>query len=94
MTFTGFPWDEHNRRHVADHNVEPSEVEEVMGNDPVFWSQEERNGEQRIRVLGHTNGLRVFVVWTPRGTRVRPVTAFDPQPHVSDEYLTQFHEDE
>lgn len=95
MEFTGYHWDEHNIRHLAWHDVKPSEFEEVMGNAPTFWSEEERNGELRTRLIGHTNGLRVlFVVWTPRGTRIRPVSAFDPPRHVVDEYLEDFYEKE
>jgi hypothetical protein len=30
-----FDWDEDNLRHVAEHDVEPSEAEEVGTNDPL-----------------------------------------------------------
>jgi len=61
-------------------NVEPTEVEEVLANDPVHIETriDKRSGEERILELGHTNGGRIlFVAWTPRGKRRRPVTAFD-----------------
>ena len=94
MPSTGFDWDEYNIGHIAEHNVRPSEFEEVMRNDPIFQFQEERNGEQRILGLGHTNALRIlFVVWTPRGTLMRPVTVFDPPGHIRNKYLTLFEQE-
>ena len=75
-----YEWDEHNQTHIAAHGVEPSEVEEVLANTPVHIGTriDVRSGEKRALELGHTDAGRVlFVAWTPRGKRVRPVTAFD-----------------
>ena len=76
-----FDWDEHSRTHIAAHQVEALEVEEVLGNNPVRIEiqMDPRGGEERILELGHTNAGRVlFAVWTPRGDlTVRPITAFD-----------------
>ena len=75
-----FDWDRHNIAQVAKHKVKPEEVEEVLSNNTVFIESEidELSGEERLSELGHTNAGRIlFVVWTPRGKRVRPVTAFD-----------------
>jgi uncharacterized DUF497 family protein len=65
---------------VAAHRVETSEVEEVLANDPIRIEtrKDTRSGEERILELGHTNAGRVlFVGWSPRGERMRPITAFD-----------------
>jgi uncharacterized DUF497 family protein len=45
------------------------------------------SGEERVLELGHTSAGRVlFVVWTPRGELVRPVTAFDANRKVRAKY--------
>jgi uncharacterized protein len=78
-----FDWDRHNIAHVAKHKATPEEIQEVLSNDPVFIETEidELSGEERISELGHTNAGRIlFVVWTPRGRRSRPVTAYDADP--------------
>src|SRR5580692_9003349 len=75
-----YDWDEHNEGHVAAHRVQPTEVEEVLANDPIRIEtrMDARSGEERVLELGHTNSGRIlFVVWTPRGKRKRPVAAFD-----------------
>jgi predicted DNA binding CopG/RHH family protein/uncharacterized DUF497 family protein len=75
-----YDWDEHNEGHVAAHRVETSEVEEALANDPIRIEtrKDTRSGEERILELGRTNAGRVlFVVWTPRGERMRPIAAFD-----------------
>jgi uncharacterized DUF497 family protein len=75
-----YDWDEHNQGHLAAHRVEPTEVEEVLANDPirVETRMDARSGEERVLELGHTNTGRIlFVAWTPRGRLKRPVTAFD-----------------
>jgi uncharacterized DUF497 family protein len=75
-----YDWDEHNKGHVAAHRVEPTEVEEVLANDPIYIETriDSRSGEERVLELGHTNAGRIlFVAWTPRGKLKRPVTAFD-----------------
>ena len=49
-----YDWDEHNERHVAAHDVEPAEVEEVLANDPVPIETriDKRSGEERILSTG------------------------------------------
>ncbi len=75
-----YDWDRHNKAHIAAHQVEPHEVEEVLANAPIYIETriDSKSGEQRILELGHTNRGRIlFVAWTPRGERTRPVTAFE-----------------
>jgi uncharacterized DUF497 family protein len=75
-----YDWDENNVGHIAAHDVEPREVEELLANDPVYIETriDELSGEERVLELGHTNAGRVlFLAWTPRGELVRPVTAFE-----------------
>lgn len=75
-----FDWDQHNLGHIALHQVEAHEVEEVLANGPLHIETriDPRSGEERILELGHTHANRVlFVAWTQRGALIRPVTAFD-----------------
>ena len=60
--------------------VEPSEVEEVFANEPVYIETQidATSAEERVLEIGHTNKGRVlFVAWTPRAKRIRRVTAFE-----------------
>ena len=45
-----YDWDEHNEGHVAAHRVEPTEVEEVLANDPIRIETrtDPRTGEERV----------------------------------------------
>jgi uncharacterized DUF497 family protein len=75
-----YDWDRHNKGHIAAHQVGPHEVEEVLANEPIYIETriDTKSGEERILELGHTSRGRVlFVAWTPRGDRTRPVTAFE-----------------
>jgi len=74
-----FDWDEGNEGHVLDHGVEPGEVEEALL-DPERTRAEARNepGERRLAFVGATEEGRIlFVVYTRRGEKVRPITARD-----------------
>ncbi|MBI3207987.1 MAG: BrnT family toxin [Candidatus Solibacter usitatus] len=74
-----FDWDETNSGHVARHNVQPVEAEEVILNDPVDLGMEIVGGEERFLNLGATSHGRILlVVTTWRGDLVRVVTAFEP----------------
>ena len=75
-----FDWDSHNEAHIALHKVLPREFEEVLRNGPVYIETriDDESGEERVLEIGHTNSGRVlFVAWTYRGERTRPITAFD-----------------
>jgi len=91
-------WDRHNIGHIAKHKVKPEEVEQVLSNNPVLIEMEtdELSGEERISELGQTNAGRVlFIVWTLRGRRTRPVTAFDADPKTRALYTeAQFRRDD
>ncbi len=43
-----FEWDDANISHIAEHDVRPSEAEEVILNRPVDLGSELRNGEKRM----------------------------------------------
>jgi uncharacterized DUF497 family protein len=72
-----FDWDDANRKHVAEHGVEPSEAEEVIANNPLDIEEQFRNGEDRLMQIGETDALRILVVVTTwRRGKIRVVTAF------------------
>ena len=78
-----FDWDKENRRHLQRHKVAPEEFEEVMFNEPADLEYEYELGEDRYKVLGVTNRGRILVViWTPRGDRIRAVTAYPAPAHL------------
>ena len=85
-----FDWDEANVGHVARHNVTPEEVEQVFANDPMDLGADVVDGEERYTAVGHTKRLRVLVlVWTMRGERNRPITAFDASERLATRYLAE-----
>jgi uncharacterized DUF497 family protein len=85
-----FEWDDANRKHVAEHGVEPFEAEEVVTNDPLDLEEQFRNGEDRLMQIGETNALRILVVVTTwRGSRIRVVTAFPATPQLRKFYAAQ-----
>jgi uncharacterized DUF497 family protein len=74
----GFDWDVHNIRHLARHAISPGDFEQAMGHSPVLIDVRDEEGEDRWYALGATEDLRVlFMVYTYRGERIRPVTAWE-----------------
>lgn len=71
-----FDWDEANIAHIAKHDVEPHEAEEVISNNPIDLSAEPRNGEERAVQVGETDKGRILrVITTLRNGNVRVITA-------------------
>ncbi|HTE85258.1 MAG TPA: BrnT family toxin [Dehalococcoidia bacterium] len=71
-----FDWDDANRGHVAGHGITPEDVEAVWL-DPfrLEGPTYEREGETRQDTIGRQGERLIFVVYTLRGGRIRPVTA-------------------
>ena len=85
-----FDWDEGNAGHIARHGITPEEVEQVFVNDPRDLGADVAGGEERYTGVGHTDLLRVLVlVWTMRGDRTRPITAFDASERLAKRYLEE-----
>jgi len=73
-----FEWGEFNLRHLRRHKTGRAEFEQAMANDPVLVDFSDESGEERWYALGATDALRVlFMVFTLRGERIRPVTAWN-----------------
>jgi uncharacterized DUF497 family protein len=72
-------WDDYRIEHIALHNVEPHEVEEIC-NDP--WHLGRREGKNRYRLYGQTTAGRYLFVVVERisGSTFRPITARDMVP--------------
>ncbi len=74
-----FDWDEGNEGHVLDHGIDPAEVEEALL-DPGRIGADAYNvpWEKRDAFIGATDEGRIlYVVYTPRSEKVRPITARD-----------------
>lgn len=74
-----FDWDEGNADHIAEHGLEPEEVEDaLLDPDRIGAPAYDAGGESRRAILGATSAGRVlFVIVTRRGDLLRVVTARD-----------------
>lgn len=85
-----FDWDDQNIAHLARHRITPEEVEELFARDPIIRDHEFSDGEDRWRVLGSTQSLRVLlVVFTMRNHSVRPITGWDADKKTKAEYFEE-----
>jgi len=83
-----FDWDASNLRHLARHRISRSEFEQALIHDPVFVDFQDERGEERWYALGATDSLRVlFLVFTYRGERVRPITGWDAGKQLREAYF-------
>lgn len=84
-----FDWDEFNIAHIAKHQVEPHEAEEVIANDPIDLSVNLRNGEERIEQIGETAAGRILrLVTTLRNGKIRVITAIPLRTRWHERYFT------
>ena len=77
MEFDGFDWDGGNREKCQKHGVSIAEIESVFSRR-VLIVDDPDNSEQepRYRAIGTTSaGRTAFVVFTRRGSLIRPVSA-------------------
>jgi uncharacterized DUF497 family protein len=59
-----------------------------MAKDPILVDFSDEDGEERWYALGATDALRVlFMVFTYRGERIRPVTAWNAGKKLRDAYF-------
>lgn len=76
----GFEWDKGNKnKNKNKHNVEASEAEEAIDNDPVFiYDALHSQKEERYIALGITDERRfLFVSFTIRKKKIRVISARD-----------------
>lgn len=74
-----FDWDEQNEEHIAEHGLDPEDLEEaVLDPRRVGVSAYDVAGEERRGLIGATGAGRIlFVVVTRRAGLIRVVTAYD-----------------
>lgn len=73
-----FDWDASNLSHLAGHRITREEFEQAMTHNPTLVDFRDESGEERWYAVGATTRLRVlFLVFTYRGERIRPITGWD-----------------
>jgi hypothetical protein len=83
-----FDWDAANLRHLARHQITRGEFEQAMTHDPILVDFRDESGEERWYALGATDRLRVlFLVFTYRGERIRPITGWDAGKKMREAYF-------
>ena len=83
-----FDWDVSNLRHLARHGIRRAEFEQAMRNDPLFVDFSDESGEERCYALGATDNVRVlFLVFTYKGERVRPITGWNASKKLREAYF-------
>lgn len=87
---TGFDWDDGNAtKNWEKHRVSIAECEQVFFNAPLIAAVDAGHSarEARFYVLGQTDGGRhLFVAFTLRGTRIRPISIRDMSRRERTEY--------
>lgn len=77
----GFDWDEANTEKILKkHQINQQEVEQVFFDYKagLFEDVKHSNQEQRLIIIGQTENQRLlFVVFTVRGKKIRPISARD-----------------
>jgi len=88
--FTGFIWDKGNKdKNWVKHDISNAESEEIFFNLPLIVSPDDAHSdtEDRFYVLGKTNaGQLLFVVFTPRGDKIRVISARPMKPKERRQY--------
>ena len=83
-----FDWDASNLSHLARHGISREEFEQAMTHDPLFLDLDDGSGEERWYALGATDRLRVlFLVFTFRGVRLRPITGWNAGKRMREAYF-------
>ena len=90
MATPRFDWDAGNTNHITPRLVTPEEAESVFADPYVAWvGISVIAGEWRFEFIGQAHSGRIItVVITPRGDRLRVVTAYRARPRFIREYLS------
>jgi uncharacterized protein len=72
-----FEWDGGNWPHCGKHGVTKQEIEQVFERDPtIVPDKDDHEPEERLNAIGSTEqGRVVFVLFTVRLDRIRPISA-------------------
>jgi uncharacterized DUF497 family protein len=75
----GFDWDEGNiKKSWIKHSVSPQETEEIFHSVPLILKEDDTHStrEKRFIAMGKTDaGRLLFVNWTMRSRRIRPISS-------------------
>ena len=80
MEVSGFDWDAGNQAKNLKHGIHASECEQVFFNEPLVILDDPKHSvaEDRFAVFGQTDlGRMLVVVYTPRGSLIRIISARD-----------------
>ena len=92
IAVNSFIWDEWNRRHIAQHNITPEEIEEIC----YGRYQARKSYRNRILISGKTKlGKNLSIVLSPEDRNLKPygkgayyvITAFEKE--VTNDQLTK-----
>jgi uncharacterized DUF497 family protein len=83
-----FAWDRDNLREVTPHGVYAAHAEDAIQSErPLALRPAFHNGEWRLSIVGlDSMGRILVVVFTPRGNRIRVVTAYPARPRLQRQY--------
>jgi uncharacterized DUF497 family protein len=85
-----FDWNVDNIRHLARHDILPTEAEQVLKNRPRDLEFELRSGEERTTQVGETDAGRILiVVSTMQDRKIRVVTAWPAKDRLRRYFQTQ-----
>ena len=77
MEFDGFEWDSGNRDKCQSHGASVEDIESIFARRVLIIDDHENSSvERRFRAIGVTDkGRKLFVVFTMRGRKIRPLSA-------------------
>lgn len=76
----GFEWDKANIEHIAQHNVMPTEAEDLFFDTNNVLDEDTKHSiaENRFIIIGKTKeGRLLYQVFTKRGNKIRVISARD-----------------
>jgi uncharacterized protein len=86
--FDGCEWDERKSERCLRERDFDFAFASALFENPIYWEQpsKQEHGEPRFEVVGEVQGVMLFVVWTPRGSRRRIISARVASREERDEY--------
>lgn len=86
-----FDWDEHNKKHLANHGISRSDAEDVLSGDHILLEYQTEGDEQRWVAVGVTRAGRILeIVFAVRGEAVRPITGWAADKETANLYVKEW----
>ena len=87
-----FDWDNANLRHLARHRISRLEFEQAITNRPIMVDFNNESGEERWFAVGATGNVRIlYLIYTFRGDKIRPITGWDASNAMREIYFQATH---